>query len=152
MSPELEKGVPTLARTPRPEDRDLDRDDTSSGSEKDKDAFGAHGTIITTSYSQLDADPSNPHFIRSLVYSREEESRVIRTLDIRLFPWILLTTFVLNMDRTNHANAISDNLPQDLGFNINVVNTGTAMYAVLFSLFCLVGAVMAKWMGPARCK
>jgi len=56
------------------------------------------------------------------------------------------------MDRTNHSNAISDGLPSDLGFSINVVNTGTAMYAVLFSVFCLSGSVIAKRVGPSRCK
>ena len=98
------------------------------------------------------ADEDNPFFVRNLVYSKEEEARVIRILDTRLFPWILLTTFVLNMDRTNNSNAISDNLPADLGFNINGVNTATAIYSVLFSIACLSGAVIAKMAGPARCK
>lgn len=93
----------------------------------------------------------NPLFIRELKYTRAEEGRIIRTLDTRLFPWILLTTFVLNMDRTNHSNAISDNLPQDLGFTIDTVNLGTAIYSVLFSIFCFSGAVMAKIVGPSRC-
>jgi hypothetical protein len=88
--------------------------------------------------TQTVTQPGEPLFyVKNLDYSAEEESRVIRILDTRLFPWILLTTFVLNMDRTNHSNAISDNLPADLGFNINTVNTGTAIYAVAFSLFCL---------------
>lgn len=98
------------------------------------------------------ADEDNPYFVHDLEYSREEEAKVIRTLDIRLFPWILLTTFVLNMDRTNISNAISDNLPADLGFTIDVVNTSTAVYSVLFSITCLTGAVIAKVAGPAACE
>ncbi|KAJ6532254.1 MFS general substrate transporter [Mycena vulgaris] len=78
-------------------------------------------------------------YVKDLDYTAEEESAVIRILDTRLFPWILLTTFVLNMDRTNHSNAISDNLPADLGFTINTVNTGTAIYFL-----------MAKIVGPSR--
>jgi hypothetical protein len=78
-----------------------------------------------------------PTYVKNLDYSVEEEAQVVRILDTRLFPWILLTTFVLNMDRTNHSNAISDNLPANLGFTINTVNTGTAIYAVIFSIFCL---------------
>ena len=62
-----------------------------------------------------------------------------------------MTTFVLNMDRTNNSNAISDNLPEDLGFDIDVVNTATAIYSVLFSVACLSGAVVAKVAGPSRC-
>ncbi|KAJ6464588.1 major facilitator superfamily domain-containing protein [Mycena sanguinolenta] len=92
-----------------------------------------------------------PHaYVKDLEYSAEEESQVVRILDTRLFPWILLTTFVLNMDRTNNSNAISDNLPADLGFTIDTVNTATAIYAVFFSIFSFSGAVMAKIVGPAR--
>ncbi|KAJ7094329.1 MFS general substrate transporter [Mycena epipterygia] len=91
-----------------------------------------------------------PLYVKDLDYTAEEEAKVIRILDTRLFPWILLTTFVLNMDRTNHSNAISDNLPADLGFTINTVNTGTAIYAVAFSIFSFSGAVMAKIVGPSR--
>jgi len=94
----------------------------------------------------------NPLFIKDLEYTREEEAAVIRILDTRLFPWILLTTFVLNMDRTNNSNAISDNLPADLGFTINTVNLATALYSVVFSIFTLTGAVIAKLAGPQRCK
>lgn len=36
-----------------------------------------------------------------LEWTREEEARVIRILDIRLMPLILVMSFVLNMDRTN---------------------------------------------------
>ncbi|KAJ7703911.1 MFS general substrate transporter [Mycena rosella] len=89
-------------------------------------------------------------FIPDLEYSVEEEVTVVHILDTRLFPWILLTTFVLNMDRTNHSNAISDNLPADLGFTIDTVNTGTIIYSVVFSIFCFSGAVMSKIVNPAR--
>lgn len=92
-----------------------------------------------------------PFFIENLFYTPEEESAVLRIIDTHLMPCILLTTFVLNMDRTNNSNAISDNLPADLGFDINVVNTATAMYSVLFATACLTGAVIAKIVGPHRC-
>ncbi len=97
-------------------------------------------------------ESDNPNFVLDLRYSKEEEAKVVRIFDTRLFPVNLLTTFVLNMDRTNNSNAISDNLPADLGFNIDVVNTATAIYSVLFSIFTLTGAVIAKIAGPARCK
>lgn len=35
---------------------------------------------------------TTPFFVRDLEYTREEEARVIRILDTRLLPWILLTT------------------------------------------------------------
>jgi hypothetical protein len=114
--------------------------------------FRGDVVIASERPSSIDSVTSdNPFFDQELEYTPEEEAKVLRILDRRLFPWILLTTFVLNMDRTNHSNAISDNLPEDLGFSINVVNTATAIYSVLFSIFCLSGAIIAKWAGPARC-
>ncbi|SJL10903.1 related to nicotinamide mononucleotide permease [Armillaria ostoyae] len=96
------------------------------------------------------APSSNPYYFPQLSWSDKEESKIIRTLDTRLFPWILLTTFVLNMDRTNHSNAVSDNLAVDLGFTNDTVNLGIAVYSVIFSFACLSGAVISKIVGPAR--
>lgn len=104
----------------------------------------------TSTFQTTSSD--NPFFIRTLTYTKAEEAKIIRILDTRLFTWILLTTFVLNMDRTNNSNAVSDNLPQDLGFTIDTVNLATAIYSILFSIFCFSGAIMAKIVGPARCK
>ena len=137
-------------------DSELNSPDTKQA-EPDPDLEFATVDQISTSISILESsetyasDADNPYFVRNLQYTKHEEAEVVRILDTRLFPWILLTTFVLNMDRTNNSNAISDNLPEDLGFNINVVNTATAIYSVLFSIFCLSGAVIAKIAGPSRC-
>ncbi|PPQ80351.1 hypothetical protein CVT25_003634 [Psilocybe cyanescens] len=92
----------------------------------------------------------NAFFVENLEYSREEENQVLRIIDRRLMPCILITTFVLNMDRTNNSNAISDNLPFDLGFDINVVNTATAMHSIFFAIACLTGSIIAKIVGPHR--
>lgn len=119
--------------------------DTPTSSFISKD--NGYGTFSDSNSQENDSLLSDPE----LRYSSEEERRVIHILDTRLFPWILLTTFVLNMDRTNISNAISDNLPQDLGFTIDTVNTATAIYAILFACFCVSGAVVAKIAGPARC-
>lgn len=94
----------------------------------------------------------NPYFVFDLEYTKEEEAQIIRTLDVRLFSWVLLTTFVLNMDRANISNAVSDHLPADLGFNINVVNTGTMVHSILFAILTPTGALIAKRVGPSRCK
>ncbi|KAK7062360.1 major facilitator superfamily domain-containing protein, partial [Favolaschia claudopus] len=116
--------------------------------ELDSKSNGAWTDTQTATQTVSSGEPDA--YVESLDYTQEEEAKVVRILDTRLFPWILLTTFVLNMDRTNHSNAISDNLPADLGFTINTVNTGTAIYGVAFSIFCFSGAVMAKIVGPAR--
>ncbi|ODQ54687.1 MFS general substrate transporter [Saitoella complicata NRRL Y-17804] len=93
---------------------------------------------------------SNEHFVRDLAYTLEEEHKVRRKLDTHLMPWILLTTFILNMDRTNNSNAISAGLPADLGFTIDAVNNATLIYALVFTLATFSGAIIAKQVGPHR--
>lgn len=131
-------------------------DDKKSLDFSDRVQEDRNGAETPNEISQLSTflteSSENPLFIKELEYTREEEAAVIRILDRRLFPWVLLTTFVLNMDRTNNSNAISDNLPADLGFTIDTVNLATALYSVVFSIFTLTGAVIAKLAGPQRCK
>ncbi|KAJ7098602.1 MFS general substrate transporter [Mycena belliarum] len=116
----------------------------------DSDSKHGGSTAWTEAQTATAMAPEPALYVKDLDYTAQEEAAVIRILDTHLFPWILLTTFVLNMDRTNHSNAISDNLPADLGFTINTVNTGNTIYYVAFSIFCLSGAVMAKIVGPSR--
>ena len=116
---------------------------------------GSDSGSSTASYSSTDAVQKTTFasfLVDEIDYSPEEEAQVVKILDQRLMPFILLTTFVLNMDRTNNSNAISDNLPGDLGFSIDVVNTATAAYSILFASACLSGAIIAKIVGPYRCK
>ena len=44
---------------------------------------------------------TNSDYSPDLQWTEEEEKKVVRKLDIRLMSWVLLMTFVLNMDRTN---------------------------------------------------
>ncbi|KAJ7108039.1 hypothetical protein C8R43DRAFT_962953 [Mycena crocata] len=83
---------------------------------------GRLSTWTEHSQNAPSVDPS--FFVRDLEYTPQEESAVVRILDTRLFPWILLMT-LLNIDRINLSNTISDNLPVDLGFTINTENTGS---------------------------
>ncbi|KAI9475525.1 MAG: major facilitator superfamily domain-containing protein [Benjaminiella poitrasii] len=83
----------------------------------------------------------------NLQWTDEEEQRIRTKLDIRLMSFILLMTFVLNMDRTNISNAISDNLASDLGFTNDGVNTGTLVYAIVFTIFTLPSNAIVKKIG-----
>ncbi|KAJ7613050.1 MFS general substrate transporter [Roridomyces roridus] len=117
-----------------------------------RDSIDKSNVLASPTVSVAGATDSgdSAHYIKDLDYTPEEEKAVISILDTRLFPAVLLTTFVLNMDRTNLSNAISDGLPKDLGFTINTVNTAIAIYSVVFSLACFSGAVMSKLVGPSR--
>ncbi|KAI8099304.1 major facilitator superfamily domain-containing protein [Halteromyces radiatus] len=56
-------------------------------------------------------------------------------------------TFVLNMDRTNISNAVSDNLAANLGFTNDGVNTGTLLHSVLFTVVTLPNNAIVKKVG-----
>ncbi|KAI7882665.1 MFS general substrate transporter [Lichtheimia hyalospora FSU 10163] len=56
-------------------------------------------------------------------------------------------SFVLNMDRTNISNAISDNLAEDLGFNNDGVNLSILVYSIIFTIFTLPSNPIAKRIG-----
>ncbi|ORX34072.1 MFS general substrate transporter [Kockovaella imperatae] len=136
--------------------------DTSSSEDEGEDLQQLYRQVLRDrSASEQDL------FIEELVYTKEEEGKVIRKLDTRLFTAVLLSTFVLNIDRTNISNAISAGLPQDLGFTINTVNTAkrvktfrqelhvadtfhSQVYAVIFTIATLFGAVVGKFVGPHR--
>ena len=45
------------------------------------------------------------------------------------------------------ANAISDNLPADLGFGINGVNTGTLVHSIVFTVGTLFTNPIVKRVG-----
>ncbi|KAI8336366.1 major facilitator superfamily domain-containing protein [Chlamydoabsidia padenii] len=61
--------------------------------------------------------------------------------------FVLLMTFVLNMDRTNMSNAVSDNLAANLGFNNDGVNTGVLIHAIFFTVVTLPNNVFVKRFG-----
>ncbi|KAJ3014197.1 UNVERIFIED_CONTAM: hypothetical protein HDU68_000387 [Siphonaria sp. JEL0065] len=75
----------------------------------------------------------------TLDYPDEEETRVRRLIDTRLMPWILFSTFILNIDRTNLSNAIAGGLPKTLGFDNTVINNaGSITLAHKFIPFLMV--------------
>ncbi|RSH82833.1 hypothetical protein EHS25_005823 [Saitozyma podzolica] len=85
-----------------------------------------------------------------LEYTKEEEAKVVKILDTRLFTAVLLSTFVLNVDRTNISNAVSAGLPADLGFTIDTVNSANQVYAAIFTFSTLLGGIAGKRFGPQR--
>ncbi|KAJ3369548.1 hypothetical protein HDU84_001546, partial [Entophlyctis sp. JEL0112] len=89
-------------------------------------------------------------YVPDLTYDEEEDAQVRRILDRRLMPWILFSTFILNMDRTNLSNAISDNLNGALGFGLDVINNANTLYAVVFTVAAFFGSILGKQFGPHR--
>ncbi|OAD72562.1 hypothetical protein PHYBLDRAFT_65395 [Phycomyces blakesleeanus NRRL 1555(-)] len=101
----------------------------------------------TTAIQQIE-DVSVEGFSNDLQWTVEEERKVVHKIDFYLFSFLLLTSFVLNLDRTNIANAISDNLAGDLGFGITGINTGTLVYSFVFTVMALGTNAIVKKVGP----
>ncbi|CAO0801119.1 unnamed protein product [Mucor circinelloides] len=82
-----------------------------------------------------------------LEWTPEEEQKVRNKLDLKLMTFMLAMTFVLNMDRTNISNAISDNLAVSLGFTNDGVNTTVLIYSFVFTVFTLPSNAIVKRIG-----
>lgn len=69
----------------------------AGGKEKDGVSISDGSSIYSTDKSELSAEG----YVPDLQWTEEEERAVVNKIDIRLMSFVLLMTFVLNMDRTN---------------------------------------------------
>ncbi|RCK65338.1 hypothetical protein Cantr_01260 [Candida viswanathii] len=77
-------------------------------------------------------------------WTAEEEKRVKRKLNIRVALTACILFVGLQVDRGNMAQAVSDNLLQDLGMTTNDYNTGnTIFYMVCWSIVAMCQAALS---------
>ncbi|KAF9877369.1 major facilitator superfamily transporter [Colletotrichum karsti] len=60
-------------------------------------------------------------------WTQDEEKAVVKKLDWYLMPLLVVGFYVLQLDRTNIGNAMTDTLSQDLGISNNQVNVGNQL-------------------------
>ncbi|KAL1864753.1 hypothetical protein Daus18300_007555 [Diaporthe australafricana] len=63
----------------------------------------------------------------SLCWTQEEERAVLRRLDFFLLPLLVSGFFVLQLDRSNISNALTDTVTTDLGITSDDVNLGSQL-------------------------
>ncbi|OIW26677.1 MFS general substrate transporter [Coniochaeta ligniaria NRRL 30616] len=98
----------------------------------------------TTGYENLHRfDPSER-------WTYREERTVRRKTDWKIFVWILVMFFGLNIDRGNLGNAVADNLLDDININTNDYNNAQNMYRVGFLIAEIPSQMIGKWLGPDR--
>lgn len=83
-------------------------------------------------------------------WTYREERSVKRKTDWKIFLWILVMFFGLNIDRGNLGNAVADNLLGDLNINTNDYNNAQNMYRVGFLIAEIPSQMIGKWLGPDR--
>lgn len=96
-------------------------------------------------------DYENLHrFDPSERWTYREEQAVVRKTDWKIFVWILVMFFGLNIDRGNLGNAVADNLLEDININTNDYNNAQNMYRVGFLVAEIPSQMIGKWLGPDR--
>lgn len=86
----------------------------------------------------------DPH----LSWSEEEEKKLVRKLDLRVTFTACLMFVALQVDRGNLAQAVADNLLDDLHLNTNDYNTGNTIFLCSFLAAELPSQLISKALGP----
>ncbi|KAK7423862.1 hypothetical protein QQZ08_008906 [Neonectria magnoliae] len=83
-------------------------------------------------------------------WTKEEESKAKRKLDLIIMPLLTLGFFCLQLDRGNIANAITDNFMEDVGINQDQFNVGQQMLSLGIVLFEIPSNMILYRVGPGK--
>ncbi|KAG7666024.1 uncharacterized protein J8A68_000454 [[Candida] subhashii] len=89
-----------------------------------------------------------PAFDPEFNWTEEEEKKVIRKIDIRVALAACIMFVGLQVDRGNLAQAVTDNMLEDLGMTTNDYNTGNTIFYVTFLLAEIPSQLISKALGP----
>lgn len=89
-------------------------------------------------------------FDPALEWEKKEERKLVRKLDWHVCTWACIMFFALQVDRGNLAQAVSDNMLDELGLTTNEYNYGNTIFRVSFLLAELPSQLISKKLGPDR--
>lgn len=85
-----------------------------------------------------------------LVWTQAEEFRLRRRTDFLALIPAMVVFITLSLDRSNVANALTDNFLRDLGMSQNQLNNATTIFNVGIIVFEIPWNILAKRFGPNR--
>ncbi|KAK4220338.1 major facilitator superfamily domain-containing protein [Rhypophila decipiens] len=83
-------------------------------------------------------------------WTKDEERRAKRKLDLIIMPLLTLGFFCLQLDRGNISNAITDTLFEDVGITQNEFNIGQQMLSLGIVLFEIPSNMILYRVGPGK--
>ncbi|ONH70203.1 hypothetical protein BON22_0024 [Cyberlindnera fabianii] len=89
-------------------------------------------------------------FDPDFTWTREEERKVIWKCDWRVTFWAYIMFTALDFDRSNIAQALSDNMLDDLGLTTNDYNLGQTINKICFLVAELPSQLISKKVGADR--
>ncbi|TKY84703.1 hypothetical protein EX895_005783 [Sporisorium graminicola] len=91
-----------------------------------------------------------PGYDDELTWTQEEENRIRRRTDFLALIPAMIVFITLSLDRSNVANALTDNFLKDLRMNQNQLNNATTIFNVGIVVFEIPWNMAAKKFGPHR--
>ncbi|KAI2780470.1 MFS general substrate transporter [Daldinia loculata] len=89
-------------------------------------------------------------FDPSFKWTWGEEEKLVKKIDWKVTAWACIAFFALDLDRSNLAQANTDNFLDDVGFTTNDYNYGSTVRLVSFLLAELPSQLVSKKIGPDR--
>ncbi|KAK4202906.1 putative transporter [Triangularia verruculosa] len=110
--------------------------------------FEEKATVDPGQYPPPAEDESG--LVLSIDWSKEEEARAKRKLDLIIMPLLTLGFFCLQLDRGNISNAITDSFFEDVGVTQNEFNVGQQMLSLGIVLFEIPSNMILYRVGPGK--
>lgn len=86
----------------------------------------------------------------ALEWTKEEEKRGLRKIDMRVYLWACVMFFALNVDRKNIGQAVSANMLDQLHMTHNDYNYGNTLFLFSLLLAEVPSQLVSKKLGPDR--